>query len=257
MSPIGVFDSGIGGFSVLRTLLKLLPFENFLYFADTAFAPYGNRSAAEIEERSNKIIAWMYQKNVKLVVAACHTSSAVLLQSQMYQLPIITMMNSTLQAVMSCNFSQGLGILATPLSVARATFANALKAKEFSAPIHSIGCADFVTLIENDEKDALAYKAKEYLEIFQLNPVDYILLGCTHYPFMKNILSKYTSIPFIDPSLNVASDVKNFLKENDLFSQLKCAKVQIYCSGSAHVIKNYLSRDLSLNAKVTGISPIE
>jgi glutamate racemase len=215
---IGIFDSGIGGLTVLRALHSALPAIPLLYLADFGYAPYGNRSEQEISDRSCTILNWMKAKGVSLVVAACHTSSAVLTPELIAAsgLRVVTMLEPTLNSILKhpqrSNWTKGIAVLATALSIQKGTLIKALRDSGFFLPIHPVACPDLAPLIESCQWErALAYVRTCTFSFFKEQPVDGMVYGCTHYPliepWIETLAMKHGSAEYplrIDPAGEVA-----------------------------------------------------
>ncbi|MEN9223681.1 MAG: glutamate racemase [Thermostichus sp. BF3_bins_97] len=211
--PIGVFDSGLGGLTVWRTLRRQLPQERLLYFGDTARVPYGGRSPDEILAFVRQILAWMQAQPVKLVVMACNTSSALALEQvrQEYALPIFGLILPGAQAALA----QGsrIGVIATTATVKSGAYSkaireySALNPKRFPHPIQcwEQACPEFVPLIEAGESDspALRLAAERYLQPLLQHGIDTLIYGCTHYPVLDPVLRPLLprSVRRVDPGV--------------------------------------------------------
>lgn len=211
--PIGVFDSGLGGLTVWRTLHRQLPYERLLYFGDTARVPYGGRSPEEILTFVRQILTWMQAQPVKLVVMACNTSSALALDQvrQEYALPIFGLILPAAQAALT----QGsrIGVIATAATVNSGAYSkaiqeySALDPKRFPHPIQcwEQACPEFVPLIEAGETDsqALRQAAECYLQPLLQQGIDTLIYGCTHYPVLDPILRPLLprSVRRVDPGV--------------------------------------------------------
>lgn len=217
---IGVFDSGIGGLTVLKSLYAALPQHNFLYLADFGYAPYGNRSESDIVFRSIAIVRWMKQCGVSLVVAACHTSSAVLKtqHASAIETPIITMLQPTLDGILDHphrrHWTKGIAVLATALSIQKGTLVSALQSCGFDLPIYPVACPPLAQLIEaRDDAGTLAYLKSDVFELFKTHPVDMMVYGCTHYPLIEPWLTAHDTPDVIrmDPAEHVTTAVSRAL----------------------------------------------
>ncbi|WP_244350386.1 glutamate racemase [Thermostichus vulcanus] len=211
--PIGVFDSGLGGLSVWRTLRRQLPHEQLLYFGDTARVPYGERSPEEILTFVRQILTWMQAQPVKLVVMACNTSSALALDRvrQEFALPMFGLILPGAQAALT----QGsrIGVIATAATVNSRAYSkaiqeySALDPKRFLHPIQcwEQACPEFVPLIEAGETDsqALRQAAECYLQPLLQQGIDTLIYGCTHYPVLDPILQPLLprSVKRVDPGV--------------------------------------------------------
>lgn len=237
-APIGVYDSGIGGITVLRALQAKLPHEEFIYFADTANLPYGDKSKEQITSFSHEIINWLYNKmGAKLVVAACNTSSALALPeiSQQFVVPVIGTIYPLLRAVLNSTKYQKLGVIATQASANSGIHAEILRNNGFKGEVVSIGCPGFVPLIEANpiDYDSLRKLAIDYLLPFKTHRLDTLVYGCTHYPFIKEVIEQTLpkEINYIDPAKYIALEAEKTLRQNGSFNDLiSVSKVRFYCS---------------------------
>ncbi len=255
--PIGIYDSGVGGLTVLKTLIERLPNEQFVYFADTANLPYGNKPPEQIIEFSHNIISW-FQNTVKakMVIAACHTSSAIALRDAAhgYDIPVIGTIYPMLPTVLGTEH-KNIGILATPASVKSRIHENIFKAYGFGGKIVSISCPNFVPLIEAEQMDfaTLDFHIQEYLATFKQEELDTLIFGCTHYPLIKANITKFLpdNIKYIDPAEYITSEVINHLQANQLLnnSQTKILP-QFYCSKDTEVFSSKLRKILNVHSDV-------
>ena len=206
---IGVFDSGVGGLTVLRELYRQLPNESILYFADTARLPYGTRSAGEILQFGFEILSWMVQQGVKMVVYACNTSDAIALETlrREFELPILGIILPGARAAVQ----QGrrIGVIATPATAASNAYRRAISEIEASAQVWQVGCPEFVPLVEqNRVHDPYAVEvARQYLEPLLQQRIDTLIYGCTHYPLLAPVLRKILppTVQLVDPAVHVAA----------------------------------------------------
>lgn len=201
---IGVFDSGVGGLTVLRELYRQLPNESILYFADTARLPYGTRSASEILQFGFEILSWMVQQDIKMVVMACNTSDALALETLRgeFNLPILGLILPGARAAVQ----QGrrIGVIATPATAASNAYRRALLEVEPTAQVWQVGCPEFVPLIEQNRlhDPYMAEIAAQYLTPLLQQRIDTLVYGCTHYPHLEPILQQILppQVKLIDPA---------------------------------------------------------
>ena len=221
LDPIGVFDSGVGGLSVLRWIRDELPNEDLLYIADSAYAPYGNRGTAFIEQRSIFLTRFLIQNGAKAVVVACNTATAasISILRSMFDLPIIGM-EPGVKPALSATRTKKIGILATTETL-RSTKFNQL-IKRF-CDNHDIVVHDCPGLVEQVEKaDFRGIKTRElienYMTVFLSKGVDTIVLGCTHYIFLKPLIRDVAGedINIIDTGSAVAREVGRRLRDSGL-----------------------------------------
>ena len=232
--PIGIFDSGIGGLTVLNELQKVLPHENFIYYADTEHLPYGDKSKEEIISYSEYITKYFIKDDVKAIIIACGTASALAFESLRndYDVPIFNVIDSTVNNLNSNN----IGIIATCASISSNVWDNKILEKLPNANITKVACPKLVPLAENGLIDTTEAEIAltEYLKIIKEKNVDTLILGCTHYPLflplIKKILDSNTSI--INIGTPLAIDFKNYLDSNNLNStQNEIGKIQYVVSG--------------------------
>ena len=233
MPAIGLFDSGMGGLSVLKVLRHRFPREHFLYFADSAYRPYGEKTEDQIRDRSHSIIKWMMDQEVKMIVVPCHTSSSVL-EPLTLPIPCITMLSPSIESVFSRSYTQGVGIIATPLSVSKGTLVAQLIQRGFSKPIHARACPELVPLIENQEWREATRCLDQHLTYLRNKAVDHILYGCTHYPFLDSFLDQNSQSQMIDPAQHVGHLIDNALKAGTLSRQVsEQGQLSLYHTGDA------------------------
>jgi glutamate racemase len=204
VAPIGVFDSGLGGLTVLRELHRQLPRESIVYVGDTARLPYGDRTSDEILQFVREIIHWMVKQGCKMVMMACNTSSALVLEQvqQEFPLPILGIVYPG--ARLAAKSGKRIGVIATAATVASNAYRNAILEVAPTAEIWQTACPQFVPLIESDrlhEPETLLI-AKTYLQPLLEVQIDTLVYGCTHYPHLEGILNTFlsASIRRIDPA---------------------------------------------------------
>jgi glutamate racemase len=193
-APLGVFDSGIGGLTVVRALVERLPHESVLYFGDTARVPYGPKSPETVRRYSEEILAYLLQRGVKAVVVACNTSTAHALDSLRARspVPVIGVIEPGARAAVAASPSGRIGVIGTAGTVASGAYQRAITALRPGAAVHAQACPLFVPLVEEGwfEHPATELIAREYLEPLRRAGVDALVLGCTHYPLLKPLLGR-------------------------------------------------------------------
>jgi len=236
--PIGIFDSGIGGLTVLKKLQNQLPNEHFVYFADTARLPYGEKTPEQIIGYARQTLTWMQQEiGAKLVVAACHTSSATALDrvAPEFSIPVIGTIHPMVEAILKDYSKARMGIIATPTSVESRMHETSLLKAGFQGDICSISCPRFVPLIEDGHifGPELSRKAVEYLSIFKNKGLDTLVYGCTHYPWIAEIIQKVLppTINYIDPADYITAKVAQELYHKKIMNiSPQSKKIDFYCS---------------------------
>ncbi len=237
-APIGVFDSGAGGLTVLLALQQELPDENYLYFGDTAHCPYGNRSEAEITELTQQAMRFFIEQGVKLVVIACNTASQVALNTlrATFTLPFVGAVPAVKPAVHATKRGR-IGITATDQAI-RTRYLRQL-IEEFASDIHvsAIGCPELVTLVERGELDGpeVEETLQQALQPLLAAQVDVIVLGCTHFPALRPALERVVGkhIQIIDSGAAIARRTRAVLDSESLLHPPSTdrAHLQVWCSG--------------------------
>ncbi|PZU91800.1 MAG: glutamate racemase [Pseudanabaena sp.] len=188
--PIGVFDSGVGGLTVLQEVHRQLPNESVIYFGDTARLPYGKRSPAEIIEYVYEILNWMRSRQVKMAIMACNTSSALALDivRKDFDMPILGLILPGARAAVGKG--KRIGVIATTATVKSEAYVRAICESDPQAQVFQMACPEFVPLIESDRiNDSYTLQvAKEYLSPLISENIDTLVLGCTHYPHLASVL---------------------------------------------------------------------
>ena len=233
---IGVFDSGVGGLTVLRELYRQLPNESILYFGDTARLPYGTRSQAEIVQFSREILVWMQQQGVKMVIMACNTSSALALETvrSEFNMPILGIILPGARAAVQAG--KRIGVIATPATAASNAYRQAIQEIDLSVQVWQMACPEFVPLIEHDRiREPYTQEiAQEYLAPLLEQEIDTLVHGCTHYPHLNPVLKSILppSVKIVDPAVHL---VKAASQELDLLG-LKNTRIALptrFCVSSA------------------------
>lgn len=214
---IGVFDSGVGGLTVLRELYRQLPNESILYFGDTARLPYGTRSPAEIVQFSREILVWMVQQGVKMVIMACNTSSALALETvrSQFNIPILGIVLPGARAAIQTG--KRIGVIATPATAASNAYRHAIQEIDATVQVWQMACPEFVPLIEHNRihEPYTQEVAQEYLAPLLEQDIDTLVHGCTHYPYLNPVLQSILppSVKLVDPAVHL---VKAATQELDL-----------------------------------------
>lgn len=221
--PIGVFDSGLGGLTVVKEITKILPNEDIIYFGDTARVPYGPRSPETIKKFSEENTEFLLSKKVKCIIIACNTSSAVAgeyLKRKFNNIPVFEVINPA--AKMAARSGKKIGIIGTRATIGSKAYEKDIKKYSKSAEVLSRACPLFVPFIEEGviNGSALELVANEYLEDLRKEKIDTLVMGCTHYPIIRNIIANAVDnhVKIVDPGVSVSEEVSAFLKENNLLN---------------------------------------
>ena len=221
--PIAVFDSGVGGISVLKHIHHLLPNEHLLYVADSIHAPYGNKSATEIQDRCFAIAEFLIAKDAKALVVACNTATAAAIDQMRakYRLPIIGM-EPAVKPAAAASSSGIIGVLATTGTLQSAQFAALLESYGRNVEVVTQACVGLVECVERGELSHESTRAlvEQYCKPLLNQGADSIVLGCTHYPFLKPLIQEVVGegVVLIDTGAAVANQLKNRLFEQGLLA---------------------------------------
>jgi glutamate racemase len=257
-SPIGVFDSGVGGLTVLRELYRQLPQESILYFADTARLPYGNRSSAEILQFVREILAWMREQNVKMAIMACNTSSALALESvrQEFDFPILGVILPGAKAAVK----QGkcIGVIATPATAKSNAYRQAIQEINPQAQVWQVGCPEFVPLIEENRiwDSSTKQVVQKYLAPLLARNIDTLVYGCTHYRHLESVIKSVipTHVKLIDPARYVVAAATKELELMGLGKTRPTLPTRFAVSGSASTFSQLSRQWLGYYPSVESVS---
>lgn len=224
--PIGFFDSGLGGLTCIPYLMKAMPEEKIIYFGDTARTPYGSKATSTIMNFSREIADFLVMSNVKMIVIACNTVSATCiedLRERFPQIPILGIIDPAAKKVAEdFGSDDNVGIIGTKVTIASKAYERCIDEHDGKVNIHEVACPAFVPLIEEGiiENDIMDLTIKYYMDDFvKNNDLDAVILGCTHYPLIKdNIERIYPDLEIINPSSIIVNDIKKVLEENDMLA---------------------------------------
>ncbi|MGZ8982745.1 MAG: glutamate racemase [Methylotenera sp.] len=226
--PIAVFDSGVGGISVLQHIHALLPHEQLLYVADSKYAPYGNKTPAEIQARCFEIADFLIKQGAKVLVVACNTATAAAIDAmrERYTLPIVGM-EPAVKPAAEASRNGVIGVLATTGTLKSAQFAALLESYGRNVKVVTQACVGLVECIERGElsSDSTLALLKQYCQPLLDEGADTIVLGCTHYPFVKPLIEKIvgSQVTLIDTGAAVAKYLQQRLLEVDLLADVKAS----------------------------------
>lgn len=251
---IGVFDSGLGGLTCVKQIMELLPDENVVYFGDTGRVPYGTRSSETITKYSINDINFLKTFDIKAVVIACGTVSSIAINhlKSMFDLPIIGVVEPAALAAAKVTKSNKIGIIGTSGTISSGKYVQYINSILNDAQTVCTPCPLFVPLVENGFLDHPATKiiAEEYLSHIKSSSVDTLILGCTHYPLIKPLISDImgNDVTLIDPGYETAVYLKEFLISNNMQSGSQKASYSFYVSDKVDNFENvggmFLGREI-------------
>lgn len=219
---IGVFDSGLGGLTVVKELMRQLPDEHIVYFGDTARVPYGTKSKDSIIEFSKENVQFLLKQKVKMIIVACNSSSSFALPSlrKKFSIPIVGVIEPGAKKACSVTSNKKIGVIATSATIQSRKYNREIKRISKKNSVFVQPCPLFVPLVEEGWFRDKATKdiARKYLSSMIKSKVDTLILGCTHYPLLKSVIRSVMgkNVFLVDSAKQVAAEVKLLLKERDL-----------------------------------------
>lgn len=224
-NPIGIFDSGVGGLTVVKEFKKQLPNENILYFGDIARVPYGGKTPDEILNIVREIIDWMLGFNVKAVVMACNTSSALALSivQQEYSIPVFGLIKPTASFINNLETPpKKVGVIATKATANSHSYAMEINNLNPNIEVYEVGCPGLVEIVESGQTNSmLAYReVKKYIDPLAAEKVEKIILGCTHYPFLAGVIRDLYPLKdlLVNPAEHMVKEIRADLEEMALLN---------------------------------------
>ncbi|EOS22701.1 glutamate racemase [Lachnospiraceae bacterium 3-1] len=266
-APVGVFDSGVGGLTVAREIMRQLPEENIIYFGDTARVPYGSKSKETIIRYSRQIIHFLESMGVKAIVVACNTASAFALEEirPEMKMPIIGVVKPGAKVAAEATRNGKIGVIGTEGTVGSQIYTEMIHRHNPKAVVLGKACPLFVPLVEEGWlKDPVTIEvAKRYLASFQESDIDTLILGCTHYPLLRSTIRDIMGeeVNLVNPAYETAQGLWRLLKEHQITNDGKGAvsslKYQFYVSDAAEKFKNFANSILPCEIKKAQLIHIE
>ncbi len=243
--PIGIFDSGLGGLTVLKAVQELLPNESLVYFGDSGRTPYGTKSRETVLKYTFQDINFLLEHEVKMIVIACNTASACSLDAVLkhYTLPIVEVVGPGSRAAVRVSKTGRIGVIGTPATISSGVYERAIQAAaahlipDQPATYFGKACPLFVPLVEEGwwDREVTALTVRDYMKPLQDAEVDTVVLGCTHYPLLQSVIQKEmgTDVTLVNSALEVAREVQAVLTEQDIATATcERGKVSFFTSDS-------------------------
>ena len=239
-NPIGIFDSGIGGLTVAKAIRKLLPNESLLYFGDTKHLPYGEKSEESVKEFSHNISTFLKNKSCKMIVIACNTASSLAHETVIKACPnieVVNVIDPVVDRITSSNRLSNIGIIGTKGTINSGIYPQKISAKNKNANVKSLATPLLAAMIEEGFITGKISEAiiHNYLNQKELNRIDQLILACTHYPLIQNLIENFYNdkVEIIDSASEVAKHIKTILEEKSLLSNEK-AEHHFFVSDYTH-----------------------
>ncbi len=238
-SPIGIFDSGVGGLTVVKSLLGRLPGESFIYFGDTANVPYGSKTEEQLMSYARSILNFFINQGVKAVVVACGTHSSITLPrlEGQYDFPMLGVVKAAARSANRLSRNLRIGVMATQATVNSKAYTREITNINPQCRVFERACHKFVPLVEQGimDGDEIRSAILEYVAPLLENRVDSLVLGCTHYPFLAPAIKEFAGcdIELVDPSFETIEELREILLQDDLINDSTNKPIrQFYVSGN-------------------------
>ncbi len=224
-SPIGVFDSGVGGLTVAREIMRQLPNERIVYFGDTARVPYGNKSKETVTRYSGQIVRFLEMQQVKAIVVACNTASAYALEDleKESDIPMIGVVKPGARAALATTANKKIGVVGTEATISSGIYSRYIEEHDADVSVVGKACPLFVPLVEEGlwEDPVTDEIARRYLTELIDSGIDTLILGCTHYPMLRSTVGKIMGegVTLVNPAYETARELKALLSERGLESE--------------------------------------
>lgn len=254
--PIGIFDTGLGGLTAAKQMMKMAPNENIVYLGDTGRAPYGMRAPETIVKFSGEITDYLMDLDVKMLVVACGTISCHYHKVDTKGIPYSDILTPTSKDAVRASKNKRIGVISTAATAKSGAFAKKMKEIDSSVEVFNIACPLFVPLVEygfvekNDPITTLT--VERYLRYFKDKDIDTLILGCTHFPLLADFIADYMGegVTLIDPGVSTTKDTLTYLKEHDMLNSSSDEGTrQFFCTDSPDNFKNvakiFLGQDIS------------
>ncbi len=223
--PIGFLDSGVGGLTVVKEVMKQLPHEQIYYIGDSARNPYGPRSMEEVRKFTHQLANFLTEKKIKLLVVACNTATVAALETlkEALPIPVIGVIASGTQAAVLQTANDKIGVIGTLGTIESKEYEKQILAKKNKATVIGVACQEFVAIVEKNqfESDYAKEVVDKELSPFKNTGIDTLVLGCTHYPLLQPIIQDYfgTDVSLVDPGVETAKAVEEYLSEQRLLNE--------------------------------------
>jgi glutamate racemase len=247
--PIGVIDSGVGGLTVAKEIMRQLPKEQIMYIGDTARCPYGPRPSEEVKAFTWEMTNYLVERNIKMLVIACNTATAVVLEEiqQQLDIPVLGVIQPGSRAALKVTKNHKIGVIGTNGTVKSQAYTHALKALHNRVEVDNLACPLFVPLVEsgNYESDEALQIVKETLKPLTNTDIDTLILGCTHYPLLRPVIQQVigSGVQLISSGEETAIEVSAILSYSNLLaSSGELPEHQFFTTGSVELFQSIASK---------------
>ncbi|MDF2677633.1 MAG: glutamate racemase [Bacillota bacterium] len=259
--PIGIFDSGIGGLTVMREIMEQLPYENLIYFGDTARIPYGSRSEQTIKKYSYQCASFLKSKNVKAIVIACNTASSIALDhlKNQFDIPVIGVIEPGARSAASVTKNGHIGVIGTTATINSSAYQERIMEFKHDAEVIGIPCPLFVPIVEEgwEYSNVAELTAEKYLAELIEHDIDALVLGCTHYPILRYTIKKVVGpyVKLVNPAFETAKDLKKILGEFSILNEnFELPKYEYFVSDAPERFRrlggNFLKKEIDILSEI-------
>jgi glutamate racemase len=259
--PIGIFDSGIGGLTVMREIMEQLPYENLIYFGDTARIPYGSRSEQTIKKYSYQCASFLKSKNVKAIVIACNTASSIALDhlKNQFDIPVIGVIEPGARSAASVTKNGHIGVIGTTATINSSAYQERIMEFKHDAEVIGIPCPLFVPIVEEgwEYSNVAELTAEKYLAELIEHDIDALVLGCTHYPILRYTIKKVVGpyVKLVNPAFETAKDLKKILGEFSILNEnFELPKYEYFVSDAPERFRrlggNFLKKEINILSEI-------
>ncbi len=265
-APVGVFDSGVGGLTVMREIMRQTPNEKIIYFGDTARVPYGSKSRDTVTKYSRQIVRFLQSKEVKAIVVACNTASAYALEEieKETDIPIIGVVKPGAKVAAAVTANGRVGVIGTEGTISSGIYSEYIKKINPAASVIGKACPLFVPLVEEGlwQDPVTDDIAGRYLEELIDTGIDTLILGCTHYPLIRSTVGRLMGdgVTLVNPAYETARELKELLEEKNMLSDARAKlgdeRYRFYVSDAAEKFKRFANSIIKygiLSAKIVNI----
>lgn len=251
--PIGVFDSGVGGLTVLKEIMDQLPGEDIIYFGDTARVPYGGKAKQTIQRYSEQIAHFLLSQDVKAIVVACNTASALALEhiQEKFSVPIIGVVIPGASAALEATKNGHIGIIGTKATIKSEIYPKLIKLQDDNMKVYGKACPLFVPLVEEGwQQDEITKEiASRYLIDLQDKEIDTLILGCTHYPLLMKAIGEVMGdeVTLVNPAYETAKELFRLLSKQDLLNPKSSGQYHFFVSDEDSIFEEFSKRILKVN----------
>ena len=263
-ASIGVFDSGVGGLTVVREIMRQLPSENVIYFGDTARVPYGSKSKNTILKFSRQIVRFLRTKNVKAIVVACNTASALALEDMRDEIdiPVIGVVRPGAKMAVEKTKTKHVGVIGTEATIKSGIYTDYIRQLDEEVNVIGKACPLFCPLVEEGLLEDRITDDMIHRYLSELKPygVDSLVLGCTHYPLLFNPIKRYMGdeVTLINPAYETAKELKNILSDKKLLNnRSNVPSYEFYVSDGMDKFKAFADKVLPINVDIVNVVDIE